>query len=559
MSASPTPAPSPQSTVDKQRHPLRQHFPSIAMAAILVAGVVLRAMQYFGRPSLNFDELSIAFNIQEHSLGALLSQPLSHLQVAPAAFMATIKATSELLGLTEIGLRPLPWISSVIAIFLFWRIAIRILSGASLFAALTLFCFSPSFIWYGANLKPYAGDITITLLLVLSALRFQERPHDGRAAIIGGLIGGVTLFFSFPGVVTAGVLGFLLTCWWWRKRPATSPAPLVWLCTLWAIAAASAGLLALKLVSAETQTYMHRFWAADFPPAPWHSLAALLWIPDRLHGILGFDLLFIAREWTIGRIFVGVCAALACIGIFDMFRNRSWTAALIATPTAATVLAAIARLLPFGLRVSLAAGWPLMLFTLAGVQALQKYLPRRARFAPAALAALLAGILVLLIVVHLPPYHFQEGRPVLEAVAGRWQKGDALYVYYSAEKAVSFYGSHLGLTASFTGDCHREQPREYFREVDQFRGRSRVWFFYTHAALGYREPEVIRSYLSAIGEERDRIPDPYGSREQAEAAAYLYDLSNPTRLAATTWDTHQYPDPVVDSVRILCDGTQLGR
>jgi hypothetical protein len=85
-----------------------------------------------------------------------------------------------------------------------------------------------------------------------------------------------------------------------------------------------------------------------------------------------------------------------------------------------------------------------------------------------------------------------------------------------------------------------------------------VWFFCTHAALGYRDPEVIRSYLRAIGEERERMPDPFGIRGQGEAVAYLYDLSDPRYLAATTWDGHQFPKPTTGARRVLCDGTRVG-
>jgi hypothetical protein len=85
-----------------------------------------------------------------------------------------------------------------------------------------------------------------------------------------------------------------------------------------------------------------------------------------------------------------------------------------------------------------------------------------------------------------------------------------------------------------------------------------VWFFYTHAALGYQEPEVIRSYLRSIGDERDRIPAPFGARGQREAAAYLYDLSDQGRLAATTWDRHQVPKTTTGAPRVLCDGTRVG-
>ena len=146
---------------------------------------------------------------------------------------------------------------------------------------------------------------------------------------------------------------------------------------------------------------------------------------------------------------------------------------------------------------------------------------------------------------------------MLEELARRWRTGDALFVYFGGRYAAEFYGRRLGLSGWATSGCHREEPREYFREIDHLRGRPRVWFFYTHGAEGYREPEVIRSYLETIGSERDRIPDPFGSRGQSEAAAYLYDLSDPNRLAAETWQTHRFPDPTTGGPRVLCDGTWI--
>jgi len=54
------------------------------------------------------------------------------------------------------------------------------------------------------------------------------------------------------------------------------------------------------------------------------------------------------------------------------------------------------------------------------------------------------------------------------------------------------------------------------------------------------------------------VPDPFGLKGQWEAAAYLYDLSDPARLAATSAEAHHYPEPTTGEGRILCDGTRLG-
>jgi len=156
-----------------------------------------------------------------------------------------------------------------------------------------------------------------------------------------------------------------------------------------------------------------------------------------------------------------------------------------------------------------------------------------------------------------PPYRCQDTRPVLAALAQRWHDGDILYVYYGAREAMDFYGKRAGFKEWTAGECHREEPRAYFREVDQLRGHPRVWFFYTHSAVGYREPEGIRSYFETIGTEHERITSPSVADAQCYAVALLYDLSDTTRLAASKWDTYPVSDTRTGGLRILCDGTRV--
>src|SRR5262245_33950997 len=275
-----------------------------AVVALLLLGALLRSVQYFARTSLSFDELAVALNVQRHPLGELMFRPLDFFQVAPPGFLALVKLSTELLGVNEEALRLLPWLCSLAALPLFWRVATRFLAGVPLLLALLLFAFSPSQVWYSNNLKPYAGDVTFTLLLVLFGLRFRERPGDVRAAFAGGVVGGLSLLLSFPAVVTAAVVMAILLGEWLRNRPRPPLTPLLALGLPWGIAALAAAGLALRLQTVEGSAYMRRFWAQDFFPAPWHGLDALLWLPDRLFSILGFQLLFIGREWTFGQVFV---------------------------------------------------------------------------------------------------------------------------------------------------------------------------------------------------------------------------------------------------------------
>src|SRR5262245_24302323 len=100
---------------------------ALGLVIILLLGCTLRTIQYAGHTSLWFDEIALALNIEQRSLGALLSRPLENAQVAPVGFLTAEKAATVLLGPSETGFRLVPWLFSVAALFLFWRVARRML------------------------------------------------------------------------------------------------------------------------------------------------------------------------------------------------------------------------------------------------------------------------------------------------------------------------------------------------------------------------------------------------------------------------------------------------
>jgi hypothetical protein len=188
----------------------------------------------------------------------------------------------------------------------------------------------------------------------------------------------------------------------------------------------------------------------------------------------------------------------------------------------------------------------LLLAAMAGVEEIRSHYSGRARTAVSFLAlvlfALPAGAVVALAP---PPHRAEEARPVLEELRSRLRPGDAIYAYYAAELAMRFYGSDMEWVQ---GTDRQHDSRVHFRELDRLRGRPRVWFFYTH---GYPcQPEAIRSYLEVIGIELERIEDPFRLRGQRAAEAYLYDLSDPRRLARTDAETHPFEAPTIVSRRV---------
>ncbi len=86
------------------------------------------------------------------------------------------------------------------------------------------------------------------------------------------------------------------------------------------------------------------------------------------------------------------------------------------------------------------------------------------------------------------------------------------------------------------GGCYHNELRPYLREMDEFRGAPRVWVILA-SVFPVRQARIgITDYLDAIGVRREGISYPSAYPFSPDGVfAYLYDLSDSTRLAAASW------------------------
>jgi hypothetical protein len=240
----------------------------------------------------------------------------------------------------------------------------------------------------------------------------------------------------------------------------------------------------------------------------------------------------------------GIFVALAALGAWALWRRARDRAWLLLGPVLATFAASALQAYPFSPRLVLFLFPAFLILTAAGPEALARLGGATGRRAGAIATLLCAGLAVYGLVRDPPPYAPEPLKPVLERLYRAWQPGDRVYVYYGAEKAFVYYARRLGLPAgTYTlGACARQDPRVYLRELDALRGAPRAWVVFAHATRG--EDAVLLGYLDRIGTRRaafraaGRAPGP---RTDEYADAYLYDLSDPARLAAATSDTHPTP------------------
>ena len=181
----------------------------------LAVGVAIRLIRYLLRFPLWGDEAMLAMNFLDRDYAGLM-QPLHFHQVAPLLFLWIELAAIKLLGFHEWSVRLFPLLCSLASLFLFHRLARLLLRGAPLVLAVGIFAVTYSGLRYAAEMKPYGGDLMISTLLLLLAVRWWRQPDDTRWLWALAAVAPLALGLSYPAVFVAGgvslsVAGVLLS------------------------------------------------------------------------------------------------------------------------------------------------------------------------------------------------------------------------------------------------------------------------------------------------------------------------------------------------------------
>lgn len=514
---------------------------------LTAAGIALRLWQYAGGASMWGDELAVARNVVDRPLGRLLFEPLDYDQIAPPGFLLAEKLAVSALGPSDYALRLFPFLCGVAAVLLFRRVAENLLLPGAAALALALFALGIPFISYGAQVKQYSSDAAVGVLLFLLALKLRDAAST-RYRLVIGAAGAVAAFFSHAAVLVLAGLGAGLAAGALMDRDWRLLRLLLPTVVLWAVGSTAAAAEGLYNVSAETRMYVERFWRAGFMPLPPRSASEGLWIWQQLNEVFGRQGL--RYPWPAA--YVG----LAVVGVVSIWRRRREVALLLLAPVVATLAASAVHLYPFRGRLIVFL-LPLFLLAVAeGVGRIARLFP--ARWSHAGAAVLAAAIIpaALAIRERPPVYRIEETRPAFAYLQTYRQPGDALYVYYGAWQAVSFYGPKYGLVPGeyLIGGCHRGKTRRYLQEIDRFRGRPRVWVMFSHAlAIPGERKEIVR-YLGTIGRriETSSILPTGSPKANSQVYLYLYDLSDSARLESTTAEAFSIAQVRVDEIARGC-------
>jgi hypothetical protein len=508
---------------------------------VIALGVVLRCISYTRRSILWTDEAAMAQNVVERSLSALLTVPLDYGQTAPTGFLLLEWLVTRVFGTSDLAFRFLPFVSGIVSLFLFAAIARRLLTPSGALAALLFFAVGYWFLVYSSETHPYGFALALSLAALLLSIDLRRLTYPARRVWAAGAFGAVAVWFSHATLIALFGLGVALGAIAWRERGWRTALRELWpIAVMWSTSAALAAWVAVHSMFPTTHEYLAWWWRdAMVPVLRSPSAFRWLWNAWRVQ-------LTLYHGWSVqDPVWTSLYVALALVGFVSLLMRRTAEAVLAASVVAAFVVVSMAKQYPYDARLVLPS---IAVFVLGIGESIGRLAGAewgRARAVPRVLAALLCMPPIYRVIAFPPPYQWTVTGAYLAQIRDRWQSGDI--VYSTAERSFEVLRSapRFGLRPGdyILGPCDFSDPRRSLRAADALRGRRRAWVIVGEGADFPASPEY--GYLRTIGVRRDslavRLPGSIRSAAPAPfdiPTAYLFDLSDPTRLARATADTY---------------------
>lgn len=465
----------------------------LAAWGIITIGIALRLRQYLANRSLWLDEAMLALNIIHKDVWGLFGK-LDYEQGAPLGFLLLEKLAASLFGDGERALRLLPLLAGCASLVLFYILANKILNAPGLLTALALFALSPTLIYYSSEVKQYALDVFVTVLLFYLFTRHAS-PITSYQLLLAGILAP---WFSHPAIFILAAIGIALLIENRRNPLSTLAMGAGWLVSFGA-------LYLVSLRGLSENEFLRGYWQEYFRANPLDALLGLFANPGGLTAyapallaasLLGAGILFARQKKAAGSLFL----------VFLFAWAASWM-----------------QFYPFAGRMILFL-IPLIYIALAASVDLLWSISPRPRFFSPLLALSLAGFLLytpLLLSAErfVSPKYPEHIRPAIAYLNANHQPGDTLYVYSWALPAFRYYANpQMDYVA---GGLHTENPQALLAELDQLKGQRRVWVLFSHVYERgeYNEMDWMLAHLNQIGDRKRQFIEPGTS-----VHLYLYDL-----------------------------------
>lgn len=240
-----------------------------AAAWLVGLGVIARLFRFLLDGSIWNDEAAVALNIIRRDFEGL-THALDEKQVAPLLFLWTQRVVLLTLGSSEWMLRLLPLLFGLGGLILFWDLARRLLPPTAASLAVGVMAVARWPVMMSSTVKPYTADMFCSTLLMLLAVRWQQKPERLWPLLALVCVVPFTLGMSYPTVFVAGAVSLYLLPAIWRHSDRR--AKLLFVAYNAAVVAAFGVVFALVLrqatdpQTAELKQFMRDYWKHGFPP-----------------------------------------------------------------------------------------------------------------------------------------------------------------------------------------------------------------------------------------------------------------------------------------------------
>jgi hypothetical protein len=470
---------------------------------LVIIGGALRLITYLLNRSLWRDEAALAMNIIDRSYAGLL-EPLDSYQAAPLGFLMLEKTAVLVFGTSEYALRLMPLIAGTLALVLFKPVAELCLRPVAVPIALAFFAVSEKLIYYSSEVKQYAFDVLIALLIIWLALRIYSSGLSLKRAAWFGLVGAIGVWFSHPAIFVLAGVGVCLFTAAVYKRDWRSAVLLGGAGALWLVSFRLNYKMALRATG--ESGFLLTFWSEydAFMPFPPFSIAAVKWL---------WHSFFLTMQDPAGFSFPVIAGPVFIIGCSAALVKRDVKLLLLLAPIPIALLASGLRKYPLLERLLLFLVPVIVLMITRGIDAIA----RKAAIAGAALATLLLVHPVVHSVTR-PPVH-EDIKPLLGYIRDHREEGDAIFVDRLARHSFHYYATRYGFE-EFDLLRGGHKKRSKVEDVGKrFRDHERVWVL--QFVFNPRELEAEQAALEHL----DSIGARLDTYREKGVAVYLYELN----------------------------------
>jgi hypothetical protein len=479
----------------------------LALIAIVLAGLFLRARQYALGRSLWLDEAWLSLNIVNRSFAGLF-QPLDYEQGAPIGFLLAQKLCVVIFGNHDYVLRLFPFVCGCAALILFAFFVRKVLSPAGAIAALILIALETRLVYYASEAKQYSTDVLAAVIVLWLAAQFiGAKNFDRRGAYRFAIISTMLLWFSHPALFMISGASAAITIYFLLNKNFSAVKHFWFASVMWLAAFALLYLITLRGLA--ENSFLLRYWSEGFVPRDARLIPAWFWqaFAEMIPLAWGETI-----RWSLPVMF------LIGYGLFWK-REAAWAIAITTIITLAVIASALSKY-PF---------WGRMILFLQPIMALgageslgliRDLIPKLFAKQNRITRAVTVIVMLIMLLPHgakaaenvISPKMQEHIKPTMEYLRDNRAPDDLIYVYHGAIPAFKYYAPfyEIDMRNVVFGVKHADDFSAYRAELDALPNDQRVWVLFSHVFIeaGGNEKDFMFNALKALREKKREFKMP---------------------------------------------------